>query len=234
MAFLDSGDGWHPEKLVKQLRAMDGDSQIGAVYCGLQSVIIETGEVKPTGPRPYPQGNLLNQLPVKYATAPTSTYVLRKSAFDRVGKFDTELQARQDWDMWIRVASEFKIAATPEVLVDFGERSGSRTISNPDKEIRAYARIMEKYADLRAKTPLSVRRSSQSAYYRRLGRVHFHQKKSYIRAMAYQLKAIAAWPFEFDSYAALLGMLLPIRLRQRMHILWNHTFGRTGLAIKTH
>lgn len=234
VAFLDSDDGWHPEKLAKQVGVMRGDASIGAVYCGLQSVVIETGEVKPTSPRPYPQGNLLNQLLVKDVTAPTSTYVVRKSVFERVGQFDTDLQARQDWDMWIRVASEYNIAAVPEVLVDFGEHTGPRTISNPDKEIRAYARILEKYAALRAKSPLSIRRASKAAYYRRLGRVHFHQKNSYARAMAYQLRAIAAWPFEFDSYAALVGMLLPRSNRERLHHAWNRCFGWGGLRIGSH
>lgn len=277
IAFLDSDDVWHAEKLEKQMavfrrsevgdqrsevgpvkdaftdqggprsvgsgqhqepgtknQALSTGSAIGAVYCGLQHWYVDEGRVEPPAPRDYPAGNILNQMLVHDVTSPTSCYLVRKSVFEEVGVFDEELQARQDWDMWIRVAARYAIGVVPEVLVDFREHSGVRTASNPQKEINAYKAIMEKYADLRAACCFKVRRAAKASFYRRMGRVHFHQRISVPKAFGYQLLAILSWPFGFDSYAALFGMLLPRDGRQALHRAWNRMFGSTPLAIRSH
>jgi hypothetical protein len=46
--------------------------------------------------------------------------------------------------------------------------------------------------------------------------------------------AILFWPFNFDSYAALMGVLIPAGLRSKMHVMWNRVFGKTGLGIRSH
>lgn len=234
VAFLDSDDLWHPSKLVKQAAILLHNENVGGVYCGLRHVFIETGVVQDPSPREYLQGSLLSQMLICDVTAPTSTYLVRASAFDRVDRFDEQLQARQDWDMWIRLASKYEIAAVPEVLVDFREHAGDRTASNPQKEIAAYQTIMKKYASLRQQQPFFVQQQAQASFYRRMGRVHFHQKISLKKALGYQMRAIACWPFAFDSYAALLGMLLPREVRSQLHEHWNRAFGSTALAIKSH
>ena len=234
IAFLDSDDSWHPQKLEKQMAAFDGNSKIGGVYCGLRHVFYESGIIQSAPPREYPSGQLLHQMLVHDVTAPTSTYILRAEVFDKVGCFDEQLLARQDWDMWIRLAAEFEIGVVPEVLVDFKEHSGTRTASNPQKEIDAYRTIMGKYRELRARCPLSIRQAAKASFYRRMGRVHFHQEISATYAFTYYVQAILSWPFTFDSYAALVGMMLPAKFRQFVHISWNRLFGATKLSIKSH
>ncbi len=234
IAFLDSDDVWHPSKLEKQISVMKHDDEVGAVYCGLQQVDLESGKIVEVHQRTYPQGKILDQMLVHDVTSPTSTYVVRRSVFDNVGCFDVDLQARQDWDMWIRVAAAYTIACVPEVLVDFGDHSGPRTFSNPDKEIHAYHRIMEKYAVLRGGCSFSVRQSAKASFYRRMGRVHLHYKQQRLQALFFYLKAVSAWPFVFDSYAALAGVFLPQDLRSMIHRGWNLFLGKTRFAIKSH
>ncbi len=235
IAFLDSDDLWHSSKISKQLELFHSDPLMGGVYCGLQHVEVESGAITEPTDRTYPQGWLLDQMLVHDVTAPTSTYMVRKEAFERVGYFDVELQARQDWDMWIRLAAEYKIGCVPEPLLDFREHPGPRTASNPKKEIIAYERIMEKYAGLRKYCPLSIRQSAKAAFYRRMGRVHFHHRQlSSVKAFTFYLRAIVAWPFVFDSYAALVGMLFPKNVRGNIHRGWNQIFGKTKLAIRSH
>ncbi|VAX11790.1 hypothetical protein MNBD_GAMMA26-1258 [hydrothermal vent metagenome] len=235
IAFLDSDDLWHSQKLSKQLERFRADPQVGGVYCGVRHIRIgDDRTLEPTS-RHYPQGQLLEQMLIHDVTAPTSTYVVHKEVFEKVGCFDIELQARQDWDMWIRLATEYKIAAVPEPLVDFREHVGPRTDSNPQKEITAYARIMEKYAYLRKHCSFSSRQEATAAFYRRMGRVHFHHKQlSSIKALVFYLRAIIAWPFIFDNYAALAGMLFPNKLRGMIHRGWNRVLGNTKFAIRSH
>ena len=234
VAFLDSDDCWLPDKLDKQMAVFCTDNRIGGVYCGVRHVDAGTGETTEPAERSYPSGQLLRQLLVKDVTAPTSTYVVKNEAFQKVGCFDTELQARQDWDMWIRLATEYHIGCVPEPLVEYRHHAGPRTNSNPSKEILAYGRIMDKYAELRKAQPWGVRRAAEGAYFRRMGRVHFHQSISTAKALQYYLRSLVAWPFTFDTWAALGGVAMPRRVRHSLHRSWNRVLGRTRFAIRSH
>ncbi len=233
VAFLDSDDRWDTAKLEKQMRVAAEDSGIGAVYCGLRHWYADKNQFG-TIKRDYPQGNLLNQLLVHDVTAPTSCYLVRKELLEQCGLFDESLQARQDWDMWIRLATVTQVGAVPEALVDYREHSGVRTISNPQKELTAYARIMEKYIELRGCAPMWVRHAAWGAYYRRRARVYFHQSLSRRLAFYYALKALSLWPFAFDGYAVVFGMFMPAGLRCKIRCFWNRAFGKTFLTIRSH
>lgn len=233
ITFLDSDDLWHPEKTRKQLERLE-DQSYGAVYCGIRETVIGKETSDDVANRSFPQGQLLSQLLVRDVTAPTSTYMIRAEIFDEAGQFDERLKARQDWDMWIRVARETKIAAVTEALVDLRAHDGPRTVSDPTRELVAYKVILEKYSDLRALQPLAVRRSAIAGYYRRAGRVYYHHMGKPLKAIAHHLRAIATWPFVPDSYAALLGVFLSAKLRKRLHLAWNRVFGRTIFSIKSH
>ena len=234
VAFLDSDDCWDANKLELQIAEIEKDPNAGAVYCGVRHVKASTGEVTEPTNRIYPSGDILSQMLVRDVTSPTSAYVVKKAVFDLVGCFDVDLQARQDWDMWIRVASVSNISCIAEPLVDFREHEGIRTASNPMKEIHAYARIMEKYRDLRVQQNWLVNCAAKSAYFKRMGRVHFHHKISTSQALIYLFKAVLCWPFDFDAWAALVGVLIPSGVRAKMHRIWNRLFGRTRFGIRSH
>lgn len=234
IAFLDSDDLWHRNKLEKQLKVLSSAERIGAVYCGLQHIEAENGKVIEKVDREYIQGDIYSRMLIKDETAPTSTYMIKKVVFDEVGMFDLELEARQDWDMWIRVASKYQITAVPEVLVDYRHHSGTRTASNPNKEINAYRQIRLKYADMLKMQPLKVQKAAKAAYYKRMARVHFHHGISLKLSFEYAFKAILNNPKDFDAYAVLIGIFIPRGLRERLHIIWNGLFGKSKLAIKSH
>ena len=137
IAFLDSDDRWLPEKLGKQLAVLQSSEKIGGVYCGLCTVDLSSGETQPIMTREYPTGDLKAEMLIHDVSNPTSCWMVRKSCFDDVGHFDTSLPARQDWDMWIRLSSCYKIGCVPEVLVQMGEHSGERVRSDPSREHEA-------------------------------------------------------------------------------------------------
>jgi glycosyltransferase involved in cell wall biosynthesis len=233
IAFLDSDDAWLPNKISQQIPYFE-DPEVGGVYCGVQHMNFENGEILEPSNRQYPNGWLLNQILIRDVTVQTSAYMVRKSAFDKVGLFDNALLARQDWDMWIRLASEYKIDACPKVLVNFREHSGIRTASNPYKEITGYRAIRKKYSTLFRQQPIRCRLQARSAYHKRMGRVHFKHHISKPRALGYAVLSILNWPFDFDAYAALAGMCMPQNFRANLHRAWNRVFGATQLAIRSH
>lgn len=234
IAFLDSDDRWLPDKVQKQLAVLQENEETGGVYCGLQSVNLASGDIQTVMARKYLTGDLLAKMLIQDVSNPTSCWMVRRSCFDKVGVFDASLPARQDWDMWIRLAAEYQIGVVAEVLVEMGEHCGERVRSDPSREISAHKTIFKKYAPLRAKFPFWVSLAARSAMYRRRGRVYLHRKGFRLRAAGLQLLAILVWPLSFDSYAALLGVLLPAGFRSRLHVLWNRMFGNTSLGIRSH
>ena len=234
IAFLDSDDQWVSSKLEKQMNVFRSNPEVSAVYCGLRYLNVENGQHLPDSPRQYPIGRILKDILVHDVTEGTPCWVVRKRCFEHVGLFDEGLPARQDWDMSIRLAAAYTIGCVSEVLVEAGEHPGERVRSNPMKEIESHRRIFEKYSLLRAQFPLSVRLAARSAMYRRRGRVYFHRGISGKRAFSMYLLAILVWPFNFDSYAALIGMMLSAEFRRKIRFFWNRIFGKTKLAIKTH
>ena len=234
IAFLDSDDVWAFDKLGKQVAVLEANPEFGAVYCGVREVVIGANDPPEVPVRAYPQGDLLDAILVSDVTAPTSCYVVRREVFETAGMFDTSLQARQDWDMWIRIAKDFKIGAVPEALTDLRKHDGPRTVSDPTRELKAYKAILAKYAPLRATRSFRARQAAVASYYRRAGRVHYHHMNAPLKAIGYHIRSILTWPLEPDSYAALLGVFLPAGLRKRLHIGWNRVFGGTFLSIKSH
>ena len=234
IAFLDSDDLWDKDKLSKQVAELHSRQGVGAVYCGLRHVAYPSNNVIEDANRSYPQGELLAEMLVKDSTAPTSCYLVRKEVFEKVGSFDTSLQARQDWDMWIRISAEYRIHAVKKALVSYRHHEGERTASNPLKEIKAYQRIRSKYKHLYAQLPFLKRQKANSAYYKRMGRVHFHHKISTSKALWYYVIAILSYPLDFDAFAALAGFFFPKELRRTIHLLWNKVFAKTRFAIRSH
>jgi glycosyltransferase involved in cell wall biosynthesis len=231
IAFLDSDDVWFDDKLQKQIKYFD-DPQVGGVYCGIQRADIDSGQVK--SKRKYPVGWILDQMIVRDVTAPTSTYVLRKEVFEHVGSFDVGLQARQDWDMWIRLASAYKIQAVPEPLIQYRDHAGARTASDPTREIQAYQKIRKKYTVLLNRQNERVRKEAQASFYKRMGRVHFHHKISAAKAVRFYTLSLLCNPIDFDTWAAMAGVFLPSGLREWLHRVWNQVFGKTNFAIRSH
>lgn len=234
VAFLDSDDTWSPDKTTRQMAVLQADPTLGAVYCGLVETDAATGEVLRRPIVSMATDNMLDRLLVRDETAPTSAWIIANSVLEAVEGFDETLRARQDWDLWIRVAAVTGIGAVTEPLMQLRHHDGPRTASDPSRELRAYAIIREKNRALLATRPLSLQLAARAAFHRRAGRVNLHYMKRRGRALGHYLTAVAVWPPEPDSWYALLGWFLPGGLRQHLRGAWNGLFGRTRFGIRSH
>lgn len=149
IAFLDSDDVWHPEKLDRQMAVAENtDSSLSAFCCGFRL-----------------HGNSLNQgralIPVEAKSlhdfvagcwfCPGSTLLLRKNVFDAVGLFDTELPRLEDYEWFLRFAeANGTLKVAPHVLADIhvGERPRPEAVERAAKKIAATL-INQKYAHRR-------------------------------------------------------------------------------------
>ncbi|HEY3306152.1 MAG TPA: glycosyltransferase [Candidatus Binatia bacterium] len=80
---------------------------------------------------------------VKFNFIPTSTVMIRKECFEKVGLFDLNLISVEDRDMWLRISASFGVVHLPWVLC--AKRLHPTNISN-DKTRMLYmrARVLEK------------------------------------------------------------------------------------------
>ena len=109
IAFLDSDDLWLPEKLSLQVTLLDRSRQTGLVYTDIKS-FSELGTSEKSYfqyTKPY-SGYIFRQLFMKNFI-PTSTVMVRRHCFEKVGIFKKDQPHAEDYDMWLRIASSFQI-----------------------------------------------------------------------------------------------------------------------------
>lgn len=145
IGYLDDDDEWYPTKIEEQLKGFDSDD-VALVYCGNKVIHDDTGEIK-DGSGLFIRENIYERLMYSNFIGSTSFPLLRTSALKKIGGFDLEMQSAQDYDVWVRIAKEFKVnfVAKPLVLYHFHE--GDQITKNPAKKIAGLERIINKNSD---------------------------------------------------------------------------------------
>lgn len=140
IAFQDSDDVWHPEKLEKQINYLvSNDSDF--VFCGMNRLEPEAMLYYPTT-RFEPTGDVVEQLLANNMIS-TQTMLMKRDVLDCV-KFDISFKRFQDWDFALQVALEkFKIGYLEEALVNSAVQANSISVSA--KTGMAYEHLFNKY-----------------------------------------------------------------------------------------
>jgi len=100
IAFLDSDDQWQPNKLQLQIEALD--SQPGYEFCHTNEIWIRNGmRVNAMNKHEKSGGYIFHKCLPLCVISPSST-LIQKSVFERIGLFDEELPACEDYEMWLR------------------------------------------------------------------------------------------------------------------------------------
>ncbi len=120
IAFLDDDDVWSPHKLRTQLEVARSDDA-DLVYAGVVVLDADASVLHADRPAPARPDDLLQRNTIP---AGSSNVLARASSVRRVGGFDERLTYVSDWDLWIRLAAEGKVAVCPELLVGY-VRAGS-------------------------------------------------------------------------------------------------------------
>ncbi len=152
IAFLDADDVWHPGKLEAQVRLLERYPDCDLVYANF----VEAPES--LAPRDWPGGD---GLPPHTRTTElessflhpffgTSTVVVRRSAFDRVGGFDETLPYAEDVDFFLKVLVERPATAAIDAAVVY-KRDVQGSLSHDSAS--GYAKLLEVYRRLFATHP---------------------------------------------------------------------------------
>jgi len=118
VAFLDSDDLWLPHHLFNQVQRLERDRELGLVYAN-NSQIDADGYTHDAFDRISQQGPVtLDSLLAERCTVNTSSVVVVREALLQTSLFDEQMRRCEDFDLWLRLASNgVKMAYEPAVHI---------------------------------------------------------------------------------------------------------------------
>ncbi len=114
VAFLDSDDVWLPHKLERQMAVVAQRAE--AVHFTDEIWIRNGRRVNPAKRHRKREGWIFIPSLELCLMAP-STILLRRDVFEVCGLFDESLEVCEDYDLWLRIASRFRVKHLPEALM---------------------------------------------------------------------------------------------------------------------
>lgn len=143
VAFLDADDSWLPQFVSSVMARWRDDPELGAVHTGFYSMDQDG--------RRLPQVNIstvaddcMRERLVDGEFFVPSSVVARRECFERVGLFDEGLRGSEDWDMWLRVAREYRFAGIARPLVNYRIHHSNMS-GDPDYMLRYQLMVAAKH-----------------------------------------------------------------------------------------
>lgn len=130
LAFVDADDLWSRRKIELQAPLLwAAEPEIGLTYCW--SVGIDTiSRCLRYEPQFKDEGHVLQQMCRNNLLGNGSSLLVRRSAYEAVGGFDSSLRQRsaqgcEDWQVGLRFAERFQLNVAPHYLVGYRQHSAS-------------------------------------------------------------------------------------------------------------
>ncbi len=115
IAFLDSDDIWHQNKLEKQLQKLNNAPEY--LLCHSNEIWMRNGiRVKQLHKHKKTGGYIFEKCLPSCVISPSSV-IMHRRLFDEVGLFDENLPACEDYDLWLRICSRYPVLHIEEALV---------------------------------------------------------------------------------------------------------------------
>ncbi len=206
LAFLDDDDEWLPDKLTAQVAALrDAPASTAAVVSSFVSVDHRTGGTRVV--RPRTDGDLVGRLLESNVLKTPSTFLCRRSALVEVGMFDVDLLARNDVDVYIRLAQRYAFVSIDRPLARFHQHASPRISSDVEGKITAQEQFLAKHAELFRRSPPIHHRAVKL-----LARRHLAQSRP-AHARELFVQALGIRPYDVTLVPWLMFAALPTPLR---------------------
>ncbi len=114
IAFQDSDDKWHEDKLIKQIEYLNEHPEISMVSHPVRAIFEDGNEIIT---QTVSERNMVPYLAERnYYDTPTM--LIKNESFLATGGFDPELKALEDWEFALRFADRYIIGMVSDVLID--------------------------------------------------------------------------------------------------------------------
>lgn len=140
---LDADDMYEPDFLETLVSALESRPDADGIYCGYRFVDHLNNPLPQVEAREVAPEKLYQALVDGNFLVPESMFV-RKYCYDKVGPFDTSLRALEDFDMWLRITSQFKIIYTTKVLTRHRILPGSMS-TDPTRQHQNRMSVVKKH-----------------------------------------------------------------------------------------
>lgn len=151
IAFEDSDDLWHSDKLEKQLEWAQRYPEADMIYCSYS--IEDRGKIYVCPNEEWPgklSGDIFADMLWRNSIG-APTLMVKKSAIAVCGGFDTAYRALEDWEFALRLSKNRQVAYIPQILVNAGRTEGgvsSNMAYGMDARCRMFAQY---YSDMKDK-----------------------------------------------------------------------------------
>lgn len=152
VAYLDDDDEWLPEKIEKQVEAFkeENDDSIGMVSCDGYKI---DENYTPSRKRSYnifgksqvPRIITFKNLLKGDYVGTTSQPLIVTDVIRSVGGFNEKFPARQDYEMWLRIAQSKNILSIKELLFNHYIHKGEQISKNSFKAAKGYWYIYKEF-----------------------------------------------------------------------------------------
>ena len=191
---LDADDLYEPEFIDTLVSSLESQPDADGIYCGYRFIDhlnnplpqIEAREVAPEYlHQALVDGNFL---------VPESMFV-RKHCYDKVGLFDTSLRALEDFDMWLRITSQFKVIYTTRILTRHRILPGSMS-TDPTRQFQNRMSVVKKHFGAEPGPGGAWGEAQRRAYGRAylVSAVEYLQAHNEARAFECVYAMVNAWP----------------------------------------
>ena len=207
IAFLDADDLWENNKLALQMEYFLKHPDVSLVYA--DALTFRGSEIVAPSMfqdrEPFSGDCFLALLRENFI--PTQTVIVKKECFKNSGLFDEALEVSEDYDLWLRIAKEYKLSYVPKVLASY--RLHEANVSqNVAKMTKAHEGILRKYVVQAGFKPV-LAGQILSYFYFKAGYNLFSANKTK-ESREYFFKSISFWPLQLQPFKYLLLMLLPM------------------------
>lgn len=111
IAFLDSDDRWHRDKLMLQVEAMEREPRY--LISQTEEIWYRKGKLLPKKKKHWKYHGDIYERSLQLCVVSMSTVMVRRDLFEEIGLFDETLPCCEDYDFWLRAA-----VCHPFLLVD--------------------------------------------------------------------------------------------------------------------
>ena len=145
VALVDDDDEWLHKKLQRQIELFErSPERVGLVYSW--SIGLDKRGKLLRRHHSHIRGYVLKEI-LKECFFSSSSVMVKKECFEKVGLFDKQFPSCQDWEMWTRIAAKYEFDVVEEFLVKY-YKHGNLSVGNSPNAILGYYMYFMKFKEL--------------------------------------------------------------------------------------